>query len=68
MGPFDTILSRKDVFQPDILFVSAQRAHIVTARNVQGPPDLVVEVASPYSARKDRVLREARYVARRAAL
>lgn len=57
LGPFDTILSRQNVVQPDLIYIAAGRTHIVTASNIQGPPDLAIEVASTYSSRKDRILR-----------
>lgn len=53
-APFDVVLSNHDVAQPDILFVSNERASIVTAANVQGGPDLVVEILSPATAEYDR--------------
>ncbi len=52
-APTDVVLSDTDVVQPDLLFVSRERADIVTADNVQGAPDLVVEVLSPTTARRD---------------
>ena len=52
-APTDVVLSDTDVVQPDLLFVSRDRADIVTADNVQGAPDLVVEVLSPSTARRD---------------
>ena len=52
-APTDVVLSDTDVVQPDILFISKGRADIVTADNVQGAPDLVVEVLSPTTARRD---------------
>ena len=52
-APTDVYLSDTNVVQPDILFVSAVRAGIITERDVHGPPDLVVEVASPSTRRRD---------------
>ena len=52
-APTDVVLSDTDVVQPDILFVSGDRADIITADDVQGAPDLVVEVLSPATARRD---------------
>ena len=54
VAPLDVVLSRYDVFQPDILFVSNSRAGIITEANIQGAPDLLVEVLSPGTARYDR--------------
>ena len=52
-APFDVVLSEHDTVQPDLLFVSKDRLHIITADNVQGAPDLVVEIRSPSTARQD---------------
>ena len=42
------------MFQPDILFVSNDRREIMTPANIQGAPDLVVEILSPSTRRNDR--------------
>ena len=60
-APCDVILSREDVFQPDILFVSAKRIHIITERACEGPPDLAVEVLSPSTRQRDLQLKRSRY-------
>ena len=52
-APYDVILSDTDVVQPDILFVSNERAHIRTPANIRGAPDLVVEILSPSSTSRD---------------
>ena len=52
-APFDVLFSDTDVVQPDILFVSNERAHIRTPANIRGAPDLVVEILSPSSVSRD---------------
>jgi Uma2 family endonuclease len=54
VAPLDVVMSPTDVAQPDILFVSNARSHIVTEANIQGAPDLVVEILSPGTASYDR--------------
>ena len=60
-APFDVVLSDTDVVQPDLLFVSNARAHVVTAANVQGAPDLVVEILSPSTADRDLTFKRRLY-------
>jgi Uma2 family endonuclease len=52
-APFDVVFSDFDVVEPDLLFVSKEQADVVTEQNVQGAPDLVVEVGSPATRRRD---------------
>ena len=59
--PFDVVLSNTDVVQPDVFFVSEERLHIITADNVQGAPDLVVEIRSPSTARQDWTVKRELY-------
>lgn len=54
-APTDVVLTEKDKPQPDILFVSKERLNIITEMNVQGAPDLVIEVLSPSSGKWDKV-------------
>ena len=57
----DVVLSDIDVVQPDLLFVSTARTHIITPVNIQGPPDLVVEILSPSTAERDKGYKRALY-------
>ena len=53
VAPCDVVLSDTDVVQPDLLFISGAREHIITEQNVRGAPDLVIEILSPSTAEKD---------------
>jgi Uma2 family endonuclease len=54
-APIDLILESNSVLQPDLLFVSKARQHIITEKAIEGAPDLVVEILSPTTSRTDRV-------------
>lgn len=41
--------------QPDLLFIRAEHRPAPETRSFEGPPDLVVEVLSPSTTRRDRV-------------
>ena len=45
--------SGTEVVQPDILFISKGREGIITDANVQGAPDMVVEILSSSTSRRD---------------
>lgn len=60
-APCDVVLSDLDIVQPDLLFISAARASIVTERNVQGAPDLIVEILSETSRKMDETLKRKLY-------
>ena len=51
--PTDVVLSDYDTVQPDVVFVSKERESVITRANIQGAPDLVVEILSPSTARWD---------------
>ncbi len=62
-APTDVVLSETAVVQPDLLFVSNERAHIITEQNIQGAPDLVVEILSPSTANRDWTIKRELYAA-----
>jgi Uma2 family endonuclease len=53
-APYDVVLSEHNVVQPDLLFVSKDRLGIIGKANVQGPPDLVIEILSESTEQWDR--------------
>lgn len=52
-APFDVVLSIHDIVQPDLLFTSNARAEILTDKDAQGAPDLVIEVLSESTRKVD---------------
>ena len=60
-APVDVILSETNVLQPDILMIHRSRLEIVTERGIEGPPDLVVEIISPGSRSRDKVIKMKTY-------
>jgi len=53
-APIDVIIRRKPKLrmrQPDLIYVSKERQHIISDR-IEGGPDLVIEILSPSDTRK----------------
>jgi Uma2 family endonuclease len=51
ISPVDVVLAEHSIVQPDVIYVSRERAGILRQR-VEGAPDLVVEILSPATARR----------------
>ena len=47
IAPLDVFLTETDAYQPDLLFVAAERREVIEEDGVHGAPDLIVEVLSP---------------------
>ncbi len=60
-APCDVVLSDENVVQPDLLFVSTARAAIITEDNIQGAPDLIIEIVSEATRRRDEVTKRKLY-------
>jgi len=54
VAPTDVVLSKNDIVEPDLVFVSTKNSSILRKKNIQGPPDLVIEVSSPSTVSLDR--------------
>ena len=61
VAPCDVVLSTVDILQPDLMFISNEREDLITRANVQGAPNLVVEVLSPSTRTVDATLKLQRY-------
>jgi len=51
----------REVVQPDILYISRERSRIITEEEIQGAPDLVIEILSPATAERDRTYKKTLY-------
>jgi len=60
----DVVFTKHDVVVPDIIYVSNERREILADANVQGAPDLVVEVLSPSTRRWDQINKRRLYAAK----
>jgi Uma2 family endonuclease len=54
VAPTDVVLSKHDIVEPDVVFVSEKHLSILSEKNIQGAPDLVIEILSPSTAAEDR--------------
>jgi Uma2 family endonuclease len=54
VSPVDCILSDITIVQPDIVYLETGRLTAISARGIEGPPTLVVEILSPSTTRIDR--------------
>lgn len=53
-APIDLYIDLKNVFQPDLLYLSKSRTKFLTDKGVAGPPDIIVEIISPSNSYTDR--------------
>ena len=61
LSPYDVVLSALDVVEPDLLYVCRENESRITEANLQGPPDLAVEVLSEKNRRHDEVTKRKLY-------
>ncbi|MEZ5417423.1 MAG: Uma2 family endonuclease [Vicinamibacterales bacterium] len=53
VAPVDVVMSFYDVVVPDLLFIAGDQAGIMTEKNIQGAPALVIEVLSKRTRKRD---------------
>ncbi len=61
LSPFDVVFSFHDIVEPDLVFVAADQFDILTDKNIQGTPALVVEILSPSTRQRDREIKRQLY-------
>ncbi|UJL46743.1 Uma2 family endonuclease [Virgibacillus sp. NKC19-16] len=54
-APIDVILANNEVRQPDLVLIHRERMNIISNRGITGPPDLVVEILSPSTLKRDKI-------------
>lgn len=55
------MLSFHDVVVADLIYISKERAALITEKNLQGAPDLVIEISSPSTRPRDERLKRDLY-------
>ena len=61
VAPIGVVLGIENGLQPDLVYVSRQRQHIITEKAIEGAPDLVVEVLSPSTRARDKGIKRRVY-------
>ncbi len=61
-APVDVVLSTTEVRQPDLVMIHLNRLSIYKERgSIEEPPDLVVEILSPSSLKRDKIAKRQAY-------
>lgn len=60
-APIDVVLNELNVVQPDLVFISNAKSNLITEANIQGAPDLLVEILSPSTRKTDEVIKRKLY-------
>jgi Uma2 family endonuclease len=60
-APLDVFMAGANPVQPDIVILLPDRLHLIRSRGVEGPPNVVMEVLSPWNPGHDRVRKRVLY-------
>jgi Uma2 family endonuclease len=61
-APYDVVFSNFDVVEPDLLYLSNERmAEVVTPQHVRGAPEIVIEIGSPGTRKRDETIKKRLY-------
>ncbi len=57
-APFDVVFTQFDVVEPDLMYMSNERAaEILTSQHVTGSPEIVIEIGSRSTRRRDETIK-----------
>ena len=62
-APTGVVLDADNGVEPDVVYLSADRMHLISDRGIEGAPDMVTEVLSPSTQARDRTIKMRRYAA-----
>jgi Uma2 family endonuclease len=61
-APYDVVFSSFDIVEPDLLYLSNERAAtVLTPLHARGVPELVVEIGSPSTRKRDETIKRRLY-------
>ena len=61
-APYDVVFTNNDIVEPDLLYLSnARAAEVITPLHARGAPELVVEIASPATRKRDETIKRRLY-------
>ncbi|HZG77814.1 MAG TPA: Uma2 family endonuclease [Paenibacillus sp.] len=61
IAPLDVHFDEENVLQPDVIYIRNERLSIIRDGYIYGVPDLVVEVLSASTGRRDKTIKKATY-------
>jgi Uma2 family endonuclease len=62
LSPLDVVFTTFDVVEPDMLYLSNERAaQVLKSKNVQGVPELLIEIGSPSTRKRDETIKRRLY-------
>ena len=67
LSPLDVVFTLHDIVEPDLLFVAGDQIEIMTEKNIQGAPAIVVEVVSKSTRSRDERIKKRTLRSRRRA-
>ncbi|MBN8578469.1 MAG: Uma2 family endonuclease [Cytophagales bacterium] len=62
-APIDLYIDKRNIFQPDLVYLSNETKKYLTNRGIEGPVDIVVEIISPSNSYTDRNQKKSSYLA-----